>query len=267
MHGWKHESEFSSLMEEKEIFTRAPPVPQLANPNRDRLVVRHVSDRLHPLVQYLAGRDEELAKLSDLMRFVQGLYDYIPVDDAEIQFELLHPLRTWLFFLPIDFLRRGGEQRQDPCAMVLLAHYYGVALAVEPLFPAVGAAYFGTMSVGPIEQIHRTLARLATQPDAQRAMGMMEFPLEMVRYFRDRMDWKRNLTAGSPAPQRALHSSHLTGWDFDAFPEYAMVAGAALAGGHTNVVRAPVHMADVQDVHGSATDFITSANFIASAMQ
>jgi hypothetical protein len=243
MHDWKHESEFAEFMEEKEIFTRGAFRPQIADPQRDRHVVSHVYNSLLPLVDYFHGKDEELKGLEELINFVEGLYEYIPVHSAEEQFALLHPLRTWLFFLPIDFLRRG---QQDASVMVLLAHFYGVALAVEPLFPAVGAAYFGTMSVGPIEQIHKTLVKRA-----QSAVALMGFPLEMVRHFRERMDWRRAQTV-SPGGVRASHSSHLTGWNFDAFPEYAMV------GGHTQTVPTTT----VQDVHGS----VAASDFIASAM-
>lgn len=47
------------------------------------------------------------------------------------------------------------QTRGSPSALVILAHYY--TIAVEPLFPEVGAAYFGTLSLGPIEEIARRL--------------------------------------------------------------------------------------------------------------
>lgn len=261
MHAWKHESEFASLMEEKEIFTRSPPTPLIADAERDRYAANHALTSLQPMVQYLSGKEEELKKLGELINFVQQLCNRVPVDNAEEQFEILHPLRTWLFFLPIDFLRRGGVRRQDPRTMVLLAHYYGVALAVEPLFPAVGAAYFGTMSVGPIEKIHTTLAGMASQrPEAQRALDMMGFPLQMVSRFRERMDWKRRLSSAgavvAAAPRTSIHSSHLAGWDFQAFPEYAMLAGAGPLEGVPGAVRAPVMNVQESSI---ATDFIASA--------
>lgn len=267
MHAWKHESEFSGFMEEGEIFTGGTHRAPIADPQRDLHVVSHVYKSLYPLRDHFQGKDEELRGLEDLIGFVKGLSECVPVHSAEEQFELLHPLRTWLFFLPIDFLRKG---QQDASVMVLLAHFYGVALAVEPLFPAVGAAYFGTMSVGPIEHIHRTLAKRMPS-----ALALMTFPLEMVSHFRQRMDWRRaqagSHAAGGVGVRAAAaaaaaqghhhphhHSHHLTGgWNFNAFPEYAMVGGG-LAQGASSVPTSP---SAVQDVRGSgaASDFIASA--------
>ena len=221
MHEWKQESEFASFMDEREIYTRIPPASQILNPDRDLYVLDYAIKALRPLELYLNSKDEQLSRLHELISFVEGLYSHVPVNGAEEQFEILQPLRNWLFFGPIDFLRREGEQRQDPSAMVLLAHYCGVALAVEPIFPAVGASYFGTMSLGPIEYIHSMLMASSSQPEAQHALGMMAYPLEMAHRFGERMDWKRGLAAAgtiSTIP-RALHPSHLEGWDFNAFPE------------------------------------------------
>jgi hypothetical protein len=285
MHSWKQESEFAGFMEEKEFFTREPFQSRIADPQRDRHVVNHVYNCLLQLLEYFQGRDEELRSLKELINFVHGLYEFIPVHAAEDQFALLHPLRSWLFFLPIDFLRQG---QQDPTAMILLAHFYGVALAVEPLFPAVGAAYFGTMSVGPVEQIHRKLAkRAAASQEARHALGLMEFPLEMVQHFRDRMNWRRipappaPAAAGPPGPEvsplsphrvspvNALNLSHLGGgWNFNAFPEYTMLNTATVpvsgsgGGPRRSVTAAGPSPTTPQDVHGS----VTASDFIASTM-
>jgi hypothetical protein len=42
-------------------------------------------------------------------------------------------------------------------AFIVLADYYTVALIIEPLFPEVDAAYFGSLSLKPIEEIARRL--------------------------------------------------------------------------------------------------------------
>lgn len=212
MQEWKDESQFGDFMEEKQIFCRTPFQPQIEDPERDKQVLNHIYDALKRLEPYVNGKAEEGKGLNDLINFVQNLQDYIPIRSPEDQFEHIYPLRAWLFFLPIDFVKRV---ERDPSVMILLAHFYGVALAVEPLFPAVGAAYFGTMSVGPIEEIHKTLMRQSTENTGSENLdwpiSLMEFPLEMVREFRLRMGWRTMGEVNSP-----VESEHAGGMmDFE----------------------------------------------------
>lgn len=199
MQEWKNESQFCDFMEEKQIFCRTPFQPQIEDPERDRHVLNHIYNALKQLKPYVDGKIEEEKGLNDLINFVQNLQTYVPIQSPEDQFEHIYPLRAWLFFLPIDFLKRV---KRDPSVMILLAHFYGVALAVEPLFPAVGAAYFGTMSVGPIEEIHKTLLRRhagRTEGESlEWPISLMQFPLDMVQEFRQRMGWRRVGEVNSP---------------------------------------------------------------------
>lgn len=257
-------------MEEKEYFNSGLNQRQaIIDPARDKQVASHVYQCLLPLRNYFAGLDDETRALEGLIEFIQSLYNQIPIPSAEDQFQVLHPLRTWLFFQPIDFLRRGQE---EITGMVLLAHFFGVALAVEPLFPAVGAAYFGTMSVGPIEQIHQNLLVRQTTSRRSReihdALSLMRFPLQMVKEFRDRMSWSRvdHLAATSPVGHRSTmptHSSHqshspyppetpMINYDWQAFGNFT---SPTTSGGHAPQYHSP------HDVHRShaASDFIAEA--------
>lgn len=236
MQEWRHDSEFGEFMEEKRIFSRTPFQPQIEDPERDKQVLEHVYEALKGLEPYVSGKAEETRGLNDLMNFIQNLQRYVPIHSAEEQFEFIHPLRAWLFFLPIDFLKRV---KRDPSVMILLAHFYGVALAVEPLFPAVGAAYFGTMSVGPVEEIHRNLLRQRDRMDAgelQWPISLMEFPLNMVHEFRQRMGWRRvwdtedseggdiDMEDGGQSPRilQAPICTNLDGFDVSAFAGFGM---------------------------------------------
>jgi hypothetical protein len=95
-----------------------------------------------------------------------------------------------LFWLPIVFLQ---QTRGSSFALVILAHYYTIALVVEPLFPEVGAAYFGSLSVGPIEEIARRLFSInvsqTSESDMTTPLSLMEYPIDMVSKFRSRMGW------------------------------------------------------------------------------
>ena len=76
-------------------------------------------------------------------------------------------------------------------AFVVLAHYYTIALIVEPLFPEIGAAYFGSLSLNPIEEIARRLVSLracpTSQEELQTALNFMAYPVDMACKFRSRM--------------------------------------------------------------------------------
>jgi hypothetical protein len=66
-------------------------------------------------------------------------------------------------------------------------------LVVEPLFPEVGAAYFGSLSLGPIEEIARRLFSInvsqSYDADMQTPLNLMEYPIDMISKFRGRMGW------------------------------------------------------------------------------
>jgi len=121
---------------------------------------------------------------------VRGVRKVSPSHTAAQRFEMLNPVRAWLFWLPVMFLQ---QTRGSPSALIILAHYYTVALVVEPLFPEVGAAYFGSLSLGPIEEIARRLFSInvsqASETDLQTPLNLMEYPIDMVSKFRSRMGW------------------------------------------------------------------------------
>jgi hypothetical protein len=64
---------------------------------------------------------------------------------------------------------------------------------MERLFPEIGAAYFGSLSIGPVEEIARRLLRVTIsdnmEDDAQTPLTLMEYPIDTVNAFRSRMGW------------------------------------------------------------------------------
>jgi hypothetical protein len=113
-----------------------------------------------------------------------------PTLSAEAQFERLRPLRTWLFWLPVMYLQQMGG---SPKALLIIAHYYTVALVMERLFPEIGAAYFGSLCMAPVEEIARRLLSIniscSHDGDIQTPLALMEFPIDVVKEFRHRMGW------------------------------------------------------------------------------
>ncbi len=211
MQSWRHESHFADFMDEQQTFPRASPSPlpldphHVREPRREDLrALQHVYRALQGVEAYVAGKDEETRRIKELMSFVRSLRSFLPIPTPAQQFDLLHPLRAWLFWLPISFLQRP---QRDASMLVVLAHFYAAALAMGPVFPDIGAAYFGSMSISPIEEIMNCLTRMHDTPtavpeeDFNSPLQLMQFPLEMVADFRARMGWGQH----SPLPYPQMH--------------------------------------------------------------
>ncbi|KAI9795293.1 MAG: hypothetical protein M1833_007265 [Piccolia ochrophora] len=158
---------------------------------------RRVQNELDKVASIVAPNEEHKQAIQELGAFTGHLTKSFSTQNLADNFKLLQPLRSWLLWSPIRFLT---PHHPDGSALVVLAHLYAVALAVEPWFSAVGAAYFGSMSVGPIEDIMETLNGLRASrrfnDDLQTLSDLMGFPLQMSFSFRDRMGWTQpNLDA------------------------------------------------------------------------
>lgn len=196
MQPWKNESQFGDFIAEQSTFPTAPPSPapgskKLSNPRKADLdSLQRAYVQLQEVEAHLRENAEDVKAIQQLMSFVRGVRKVSPSHTAAQRFEMLNPLRAWLFWLPVMFLQ---QTRGSPSALVILAHYYTVALVVEPLFPEVGAAYFGSLSLGPIEEIARRLFSInvsqTTEADMQTPLNLMEYPIDMVSKFRNRMGW------------------------------------------------------------------------------
>jgi hypothetical protein len=194
MQPWKNESQFGGFIAEQSTFPTAPPSPspgstKLSNPRKADLdALQRAYAQLQKVETHLKESNEDVKAIQQLMNFVRSVRKVSPSHTAAQRFEMLNPLRAWLFWLPVMFLQ---QTRGSPSALVILAHYYTVALVVEPLFPEVGAAYFGSLSLGPIEEIARRLFSInvsqSSETDFQTPLNLMEYPIDMVSKFRSRM--------------------------------------------------------------------------------
>ncbi|TVY26327.1 Sterol uptake control protein [Lachnellula hyalina] len=196
MQPWKNESQFGEFIAEQSTFPTAPPSPapgskKLSNPRKQDLdALSQAYAQLQRLESHLKAHNEDSKAIQQLMSFVRGVRKVSPSHTAAQRFEMLNPLRAWLFWLPVMFLQ---QTRGSQSTLLILAHYYTVALVVEPLFPEVGAAYFGSLSLGPIEEIARRLFSIhvsqTSDVDMQTPLDLMEYPIDMVSNFRSRMGW------------------------------------------------------------------------------
>ncbi|KAL2025168.1 hypothetical protein VTK56DRAFT_170 [Thermocarpiscus australiensis] len=195
MDPWKHESQFGDFISESSTFPTAPPSPapdhKPSQPREDDLeAFQRTLQQLQKLESYLKENRQDTKPVSQLITFMKGSRKVTSSLAVDQQFERLRPLRTWLFWLPVKYLQQTGG---SPNALVIIAHYYTVALLMERLFPEIGAAYFGSMTIGPVEEIARHLFALSNsgrfEGDLQTPLTLMEFPVETVNEFRSRMGW------------------------------------------------------------------------------
>ncbi|OBT50714.1 hypothetical protein VE04_09825 [Pseudogymnoascus sp. 24MN13] len=196
MQPWKNESQFGDFIAEQSTFPTAPPSPipnrKLSEPlKQDIEALGEAHAQLQMVEKFLVESGEDTQAIVQLASFVRGIRKVTPAHTAAQRFEMLNPLRTWLFWLPVMYLQ---QPHVSPNALVVLAYYYTVALVVEPIFPEVGAAYFGSLSLGPIEQIARRLFSFnvsQSDDELQTPLALMEYPIDMVTNFRRRMGWEQ----------------------------------------------------------------------------
>ncbi len=195
MDPWKHESQFGDFIAESSTFPTAPPSPTPDHrpsqpPEEDLAVFQSTLQQLQRIEVHLKHNKEDTKDVTQLMTFVKGARKVSPTVSVTEQFERLRPLRTWLFWLPVKYLQQTAG---SPSALLIIAHYYTVALFMERLFPEIGAAYFGSLSIGPVEEIARRLLCINVagrfDGDVQTPLALMEFPIDAVNEFRSRMGW------------------------------------------------------------------------------
>ena len=191
MDPWKHESQFGDFIAESSTFPTAPPSPspdhQPSQPRDEDLeAFQQTLKQLQKLESYLKQHREDTKNISQLITFMKGSRKISSLGVPH-QFERLRPLRTWLFWLPVQALQQHGE---SPGSLLTIAYYYTAALLMERLFPEIGAAYFGSLSIGPVEQIARRLKSLNdSHQDLQTPLNLMKHPIDIVHEFRSRMGW------------------------------------------------------------------------------
>ncbi|GAP91713.2 putative c6 transcription factor protein [Rosellinia necatrix] len=195
MEPWKHESQFGEFIAESSTFPTAPPSPQPdRKPNQpqkeDLEAFQRTINQLAKVEAYLKQNKEDPQLIQQLASFLKGARKVSPIQSIEDQFDRLRPLRTWLFWLPVGCLKENGA---SPSALLVIAHYYTAAMMMERLFPEIGAAYFGSLAIGPVEEIARRLLSInvsgSLDGDVQTPLSLMEFPIDTISEFRSRLGW------------------------------------------------------------------------------
>ncbi|KAI1825557.1 hypothetical protein F4861DRAFT_530229 [Xylaria intraflava] len=195
MEPWKDNSQFGEFIAESSTFPTAPPSPQPdRKPNQphkeDLEAFQRTITQLSKVESHLKQNKEDPQLIQQLASFLKGARKVSPIQSVEDQFDRLRPLRTWLFWLPVGCLKENGA---SPSALLVIAHYYTAAMMMERLFPEIGAAYFGSLAIGPVEEIARRLFSIniagSLDRDVQTPLSLMEFPIDTISEFRSRLGW------------------------------------------------------------------------------
>ncbi|KAG9237986.1 hypothetical protein BJ875DRAFT_515840 [Amylocarpus encephaloides] len=212
MRPFMEQSAFISLIEEQDVTPEhlQPLLPTATD--TDKPDPQNISDldelllRLQDVKSYLTGynAEQELELLEKIIEFTTTLRSKTPMTRVEDQFETSKLLRMAVVTLPPTLSRKI---RRDPKAMVVSAYFYGTALVVQPLFPAMGAMFFGYLALQPLTELGRYLEDQRSDPIAaykynwDEAAMLMSYTAETVRHFRMRLGWPTQ-------PRHAVHAPY-----------------------------------------------------------
>ena len=108
-------------------------------------------DRLRPLV---ADEPELRHSVRELYNFVQNQRIAPPGSSAASQLKALYPLRSWIHWMPTNFLRMSYH---DPRVLLVIAHFEAASIVVAPLFPAAIAPNFVERRVKVLQRIDQVI--------------------------------------------------------------------------------------------------------------
>jgi hypothetical protein len=166
---------------------------------------------LQRLQPYLNRNDQETKWVDQLKGYLDRLRASAQPQTPEEQFNQLYALRKWLFWVPISLL---AAKRGDVNVLVVLAHFYATALALEPMFPDVASVFVADLSLRPLEEIIRVVQGYQDPRFDSRIQTMsylVQFPIDMVSTYKARREWARQQMTMSPIqqPSYALESLNL----------------------------------------------------------
>ncbi|KAF2138124.1 uncharacterized protein K452DRAFT_234725 [Aplosporella prunicola CBS 121167] len=203
MQPWRHESAFADCIAEhgstfSQNFTNSAGsfmTPDARREHLSTLQLVHGSIQRLQMQPHLAHYEQERKWLEQLKGYIERLRLSSPPQTPEEQFTQLYALRKWLFWVPISLLSaRSGDLN----VLVVLSYFYAVAVAIEPIFPDIGASFCADNALLPLEEINRYMDTLqATQgysQAVQTAVYLMDFPREAATSYRTRRDWSRQQT-------------------------------------------------------------------------
>ena len=187
----KHKSDLAQFLENQRYLgcTNSPVMTGYHFQEEDLVSVDQTIMALQDVHKQVARTNHEhYCRIGELLEFLRHFRKDLPNQTPEQAFERVQPLRRWLFWLPPAMLR-GGEA--DTSALAILAQFFGVGVVLDSIFPDLGGAYLGPLSIGPVEDIYRTIVAHTTadpfNPELQQVLALMELPQQIVAQYKNRL--------------------------------------------------------------------------------
>ncbi|EAT90682.1 hypothetical protein SNOG_02470 [Parastagonospora nodorum SN15] len=218
MQPWRHESLFAEYITEHtpmpdRHFMNPISTPMSQETRREHLnALTDIHASLQRLQPYLSQNDQETKWVEQLKGYLDRLRASNQPQTPEEQFNQLYALRKWLFWVPISLL---AAKRGDINVLIVLAHFYATALALEPMFPDVASVFVADLSLRPLQDILQIVQANQDPRYNSRLQTMsylVQFPIDAVSNYKTRRDWTRQqATNMSPIqqPSYALESINL----------------------------------------------------------
>ena len=210
MQAWRHESLFADYIAEHTPMPNRNFMNTIASPissdaRREHLTIlgeiQSSLQRLHPYLS-LSRHEQESKWVEQLRGYIDRLRTSGAAQTAEDQFGQLYALRKWLFWVPISLL---AAKRTDATVLVVLAHFYAAALALEPMFPDIGAVLCANLSLGPLEEIILIVQSYQNPSYDDRTQSisyLIQYPSDIAASYKARREWLRQQVGqGSPVQQ------------------------------------------------------------------
>lgn len=208
---WKQESDLARSLENDRALgcSNSPVTTGFQFHEEDLASLDHIIPALQNVQKRVGHNQEHYVRIEELIELLRHFRKVLPNSTPEQAFECVQPLRRWLFWLPPAMLRGGNT---DVDALAIIAQYYGVGVAIDGLFPDMGGAYLGPLSIRPIEDIYRIIVTRATtdpfDPSLELSRSLMDLPQRIVHKYRNRLQWSPRASVDhySPGPSSPYHS-------------------------------------------------------------
>ena len=168
-------------------------------------ILQNTTQALQRLQMALRGQEPEQHWANQLSTYVQQLQSLNPARTPDEQFSQLYYLRKWLFWVPVSLLL--PRRNQGP-SLLTLAHFYAVAMTLEPLFPDLGSSFCGAIALPPLEAVigivNATQLEPSMDPNSIEIAALMQFPRQTAHHYRNHAAQNRQ-----PMMQQPTSMSHI----------------------------------------------------------